>query len=195
MVPASCHCPESPDRSAWLAGTSEPRERGRFARTSSLLVSSAASGTTREASSVPFSATSFRESVFSWEKIVVSGISRTKRTPSVLHDVSLPRLSLAIFSLTLPKSTCCCRCCFWVLPPWHRRVQSLLLASARPIWKSSDELCYLRSILDLDRHSKRSASGRNRTFLGIRIRIREGAYLARWTLYCQFILILLIYLY
>lgn len=70
MAPASWRYPRSPGRSAWLAGTSKPRERGRFARTSLLLASSAASGTTREAPSVPFSATSFRGSVFSREKIV-----------------------------------------------------------------------------------------------------------------------------
>lgn len=170
MAPVSWRYPESPDRSAWLAGTSEPRERGRFARTLSLLASSSAtSRTTREASSVPFLATSFRGSVFSREKMT-SGKKR-----HVLHDVPLPRLSPTIFPLTLPRSTPA-PVARSFRPARHRRVQSLLLASAGPIWKSSDELCYLRSIPDLDRHSKRSVSGYGRTFLGIHIRIREGAY-------------------
>jgi len=70
-VLAFWHYLRSPDRNALLAGMSEPREHEQFARTSSLLMSSAASsGTTRGASSVPFLATFFRGSLFSQGKIV-----------------------------------------------------------------------------------------------------------------------------
>lgn len=142
------HCPGSPGRIAWPAGTSVPREPARFSRTSSPASAATTSDTTRIAPSfVPFSATSFRSLVREEE---ISLFTQQERRVGERDDVLSRRHDASAFtgdiSSRVPEMN---------PSVWARHERPVARCSLRRGRSESRAMNFviLWSILDLDRRS------------------------------------------